>query len=205
MLRRLFSDWMTGCFFEGDEGGGGSGAGGGSGEGAQGGGEPQVFSADYVRSLRGESANNRTRAKEAERKLAEMETAGKATAEQLKAAEEKAATAAARVVKSEVKVAAVAAGIIDPDAAYLFVKDAVKLNDAGDPENLKELLEALVKEKPYLVGQAGGNGGGGSTTNPGRERGGGGITKEAMRELARTNPDEFNRRWKAGEFKDVAL
>lgn len=161
-----------------------------------------MFSADYVQSLRGESANYRTRAKEAEKKLKDLETAGQATAAQLQAAEEKAATANARVVRAEVKAAAATAGIVDPDTAYLLIKDAVKLNADGDPENVPALLEQLAKDKPYLVG--GGGSGGSNPGNPQKQRGGT-LSKEAMAELAKTNPAEFNRRWEAGEFKGVAL
>lgn len=55
--------------------------------------------------------------------------------------------------------------IVDPDAAYrLLDLAALEYDDAGKPKNVKAVLQALVKGKPYLVASAGG----GSPANPAR-------------------------------------
>lgn len=68
-------------------------------------------------------------------------------------------TANAQILRSEIKAIAAEIGIVDPDIAYLMIKD----NVGEDLDNVKTLLEDLIKSKPYLKKQATDIGGG---TNP---------------------------------------
>lgn len=113
--------------------------------------EPETFSKDYVRELRQESASYRTRAAEAERIAKEATDKAKAEAE---AAESKVkeATAAAeqRIIRAEMKAAAIKAGMVDLDGLKLADLSTVKLNDKGEVEGADELMKALKEAKPYL-------------------------------------------------------
>lgn len=60
-----------------------------------------------------------------------------------------------RIVRYEVERVAASLGIIDTDAAVKLIDwSELKHDDDGVPENAKELLEKLLKEKPYLAGKA---------------------------------------------------
>lgn len=62
-----------------------------------------------------------------------------------------------RLVAAEVKVAAAELGIRDADAAMKLMDAAnVKVDDAGNVTGVKEALETLLKDKPYLKGAGGG-------------------------------------------------
>lgn len=93
-------------------------------------------------------------------KLQEIEDAGKTEAQRkddaLKAAERDRdaarETAKSTSVRLEIERAARKAGISDEDAAYKLLDLAKVEYDAdGKPKNVAELIEALAKEKPYLV------------------------------------------------------
>jgi hypothetical protein len=109
--------------------------------------EPETFSADYVKELRRENAHYRTKAKENE------EAAQKA----LKDAEEvstKAKTEAdARIIRAELKAAALKAGMIDLDGLKLADLSKVALKDDGTLDGADALMDGLKKDKPYLFGQ----------------------------------------------------
>lgn len=140
--------------FNQDSGGEGGGGGGG---GTQTGGqpiqktEPEVFSREYVKELRHESASYRTKAQEAERKAQEADERAKKAAEDAqastKAAEEKANE---RIIRAELKAAAIKAGMVDLDGLKLADLSSVKLNDAGDVEGAEALMEKMKEAKPYL-------------------------------------------------------
>lgn len=56
-------------------------------------------------------------------------------------------------LRNAVVTGAVGKGIVDPDAAYaLLDRSAVQYDDNGNATNVGDLLDALVKAKPYLVG-----------------------------------------------------
>lgn len=113
------------------------------------------------------------RAKAAERRLAEIVAAREA--EERKALEEqekfkelyeqerqaRETERAARkedAVRTRFLLAAAKAGVVDPDIAYVVAKSlpafqSVQVDDEGKVTGVDEAVEALVKEKPYLVSQ----------------------------------------------------
>ncbi len=109
--------------------------------------EPEHFSADYVRELRRENAHYRTKAKEHE----------DAAQTALKAAEEQSAKARAdadaRIIRAELKAAALKAGMIDLDGLKLADLSKITLKDDGTLDGADALMEGLKKDKPYLFGQ----------------------------------------------------
>lgn len=57
-----------------------------------------------------------------------------------------------RVIRSEVRVLASELNFADPADAYVMLDlSAVEFDDAGEPKDLKPLLEKLAKDKPYLL------------------------------------------------------
>jgi len=117
--------------------------------------EPETFSKDYVRELREENKGWRLKA-------SEHETAAKAAkeaAEAAKAEAEKAKTDAQtaadqRVIRAELKAAALKAGMVDLDGLKLLDLSTVKLNAQGEVEGAEALMDAAKKAKPYLFGAA---------------------------------------------------
>lgn len=109
--------------------------------------EPETFSADYVKELRRENAHYRTKAKEHE------EAALKATkyAEELTAKAK--ADADTRIIRAELKAAALKAGMIDIDGLKLADLSKVTLKDDGTLDGADALMNDLKKDKPYLFGQ----------------------------------------------------
>ncbi len=106
---------------------------------------------DHVKELRREH-----------KKIRESEDARKAEAdERVKKANEaadlkikEASTAAdQRVIRAELRAAAVKAGMVDVDGLKLADLSKVKLNDQGEVEGAEELMAALKKAKPYLFGE----------------------------------------------------
>ena len=57
-----------------------------------------------------------------------------------------------RVLASELKKAATAAGIADPDYLKLFDQSALKLNGEGEPTNAAEAMAAWKASKPHFFG-----------------------------------------------------
>ena len=110
---------------------------------------------------------------EDERKKAAMTETEKLKAEK-EAAEKKATQALAAanevLVRAEVKSIAADMGLVDGDAAYALLlangRDDVEVKD-GRVTGVKEVLEALVKEKPWLKKTDAKGGSVGAGTNPG--------------------------------------
>lgn len=99
-------------------------------------------------------------------KANEAKTAAEAKA---KAAEERAKTA---LIKAAFAEAGIAANLVSVDDAFKLADlSGVTVKDDGTVEGVKEVVEALVKAKPYLVKQGSGAGGG-TAGNPGRGGGG---------------------------------
>lgn len=89
---------------------------------------------------------------EAERKaqeaaLSEVEKANKRATD----AEAKIQQYQKQLVNAQVKLAAQAMSIIDPDIAALAVNDKLEYGDDGLPTNVDQALKDLIKNKPYLV------------------------------------------------------
>lgn len=147
-------------------GSGGAGGAGGSGSGAGGTGNPLLDSPledlpaewrDHARKLRSENAQLRARLKgvdDAEAKAKLDEQIAKATADAKKAAEELIAQskkdADARVIRAELKAAALRAGLIDVDALKLIDTSKLTLNADGEVDGIDALLTDLQKNKAYL-------------------------------------------------------
>lgn len=116
--------------------------------------EPETFSKDYVRELRAENANYRTRAQDAEKKAADAATA---IAEAKTAADASIKTlsdaATQKIIRAELKASALKAGMIDLDGLKLADLSKVKLNDeTGEVEGAEDLMKALKETKSYLFG-----------------------------------------------------
>lgn len=130
-------------------------------------------------------------------KLKDIEDAQLSEAEKLKKtadeATSKVTAAEARVretlTRLEIERTARRLNIVDEDAAYkLLDAGAIQYDAEGAPKNVGTLLEALVKAKPFLVGDA--SGGGGGSSNPGRTRGGGTLTAA---DLAKMTQEQISR------------
>lgn len=132
----------------------GEGAGGGAGGTPKTPAQPEVFSREYVHELREENKSWRTKHQEeaAARKTADdaVAKAGTETATKIKEAQ---TVADQRVIRAELKAAALKAGMVDLDGLKLADLSKVKLNDEGEVEGADELMEAMKKAKPYLFGE----------------------------------------------------
>jgi hypothetical protein len=122
--------------------------------------DPAAVEAE-LKEARKEAAQYRTKLREAETKLgtieqAQMTDADKAAA-RLKELEGMVAQQADALrlasLRSEVTRQARALNIVDDDAALkLLDTAAIEYAEDGKPKNVAALLQALVKEKPYLIG-----------------------------------------------------
>lgn len=127
-----------------------------------------TFSAEYVRELRQENATWRTKAQTLTTEAATHRTAAEAATAKAaadiaeatkKATTEAAATvteamtkADARVIRSELRTAAVKLGMVDLDALKMLDITSLKTNADGDVEGVDALLDATKKAKAYLFG-----------------------------------------------------
>lgn len=122
----------------------------------------ETISLDEARKLRKEAEGLRKRIKaideaEEEKRLLALSEVERSKAEIVKA-EKRAAEAEARtqqyleqLVTAQVKLAAQAMGIIDPDMAAMAVHSSLEYGEDGMPSNLDKALTALIKNKPYLA------------------------------------------------------
>lgn len=122
--------------------------------------EAQVAESEYVKKLRAEAAQYRTRLRELEAKVREDENAKLTEQERLQrrlaeleiAAAEKERILQERTVEYETKLKAASMGIVDPDAAWRLLDLAeLEFDETGRPSNLEAALQKLIKAKPYLV------------------------------------------------------
>jgi hypothetical protein len=128
--------------------------GGGAGDGGKKVTAPEVFSREYVHELREENKSWRTKHSESESARKTAEDAAKAadTTSQGKIKEVQTA-ADQRVIRAELKAAALKAGMVDLDGLKLADLTKVKLNDEGEVEGADELMVAMQKAKPYLFAE----------------------------------------------------
>ena len=122
--------------------------------------EPATFDLAYVKQLRQEAAEARTKLKALEAKqkvaddaqLSEVEKAQKAAAEATAQASQAAEALKAERTGRAVEKAAVKLGI-DPDLASELVKPAMLEYDAetGLPKDVEKVLQALLKKWPHLA------------------------------------------------------
>jgi hypothetical protein len=164
-IRAHFSD-VTGA---GGGTGGGTGASGGSegtvgqgsgtNDGGAGGGAQPALTLEQalaqIEALKTEKAGAETRVQQFEKDAEERRQAS--LSEQQKAeeraskAEADAKAAAARVLSTEIKLAAQQAGAVDPDLVRHLIDEAKIQRDAnGEPTNLSELVKGVLDAKPYL-------------------------------------------------------
>jgi hypothetical protein len=128
--------------------------------------EPETFSRDYVQELRRENEQWRHKARnhesEAARAREEIEVArrewdvatAKAKQDAQTAVAEARRSADARIIRAELKAAALAAGMIDIEGLKLLDTSGVKLNGEGDVVIPATLFADAKKAKPWLFGQA---------------------------------------------------
>lgn len=114
--------------------------------------QPETFSKEYVSELNHENGKWRLKSQEQETRANEAAAAAKKAVEEADAKVSAAAQAAdARVIRAELKAAAIKAGMVDVDGLKLADLSTVKLNaDTGEVEGAEALMEALKKSKPYL-------------------------------------------------------
>ena len=137
----------------------------------------KTFSPEYVHELREENKTWRQRAQghETARKAAE-ESAAKLREEadaRIEKADEEAnskiesarKSADEWIVRAELAIAAVKAGMVDLDGLKLADLSKVTLEADGTVKGADELMAQLKKEKPYLFGTANGAGGTSGTAN----------------------------------------
>lgn len=118
--------------------------------------EPETFSKDYVRELREENKGWRLKFGESEAaKKAAEDSATKSKADHDTAISTVKTDADQRIIRAELKAAAIKAGMVDTDGLKLADLSTVKLNDAGEVEGAEALMDALKKAKPYLFGPTG--------------------------------------------------
>lgn len=136
--------------------------------------EPQTFSREYVQELRRENETWRHKARghesAAEQARREKEEAERARDEAVTQAQKDAETAITiaqqaaneRIIRAEVKAAAVRAGMVDLDGLKLLDLAPLKLTDAGEVEIPETFFGDARKAKPWLFGAAPG-----TTSHPG--------------------------------------
>jgi hypothetical protein len=134
---------------------------------------------------------------EEERKKAAMSETEKLKAakdEAEKRAQDAMRTANERLLKAEVKAAAVALDIVDPEAAYVLLdKEVVKVAEDGTVVGVEDALKALVKDKPYLVRQKGAQPVGSGTSPAQHGNTAGKVYTKA--EIKAMSLDEINKHW----------
>lgn len=117
--------------------------------------EPETFSREYVVELRNESKSYRLKLQDAEKKAQDAaEAVERATKDKETALTEAQQKANDRILRSELKAAALKAGMIDLDGLKLADLSKVKLLESGDIEGAEALMEQMKKEKAYLFGAA---------------------------------------------------
>jgi hypothetical protein len=170
-------------FFAPDDGGGDGGAA-GSGAPEQSG--ARTYTEEYVRALRAESAGYRTRAKALDEQLAGIRKAFSIPDGQdpdwtkvlsdheathktaLEAAEKNAKQA---LLRAEVRAMGAELGVVDADVVWQLVDlSKAQIADDGKITGVKEAIEALLKDKPFLkaatAGKSGGVGAPGGNPGP---------------------------------------
>jgi hypothetical protein len=128
----------------------------------------QTFSGDYVHELREEAKALRLAAQaETVKREAADAAAIQARANADKAKTDAKAEADQRIIRSELKALALAAGIVDPDGLQFVDLTKLKLGDKGELEGGDAAIKALKEAKPYLFGTAKGSSDPHKTPKPG--------------------------------------
>ena len=152
--------------------------------------ETEKFDAEYVKSLRKESAQYRTQAKELAAKVATYEAEKLSETERLQA-QAKAAQTEAQAAREELKraryetaLAREAAKVgIDPSLLTRLVEP--EYDAEGKPSNVGAAVAAVLDAYPQLKPQAPTPG----ATNPGR------VAKLTVDDIKKMSPEQINARW----------
>lgn len=143
---------------------------GGGGDEGQGTGAPKTYSEDYVKQLRDEAKGYRIKLRETETDTPRLmreaaEAADRKTADAVKEAVTKlSADANSRIIRSELRAAALRAGIVDIDALKMLDASGVKVSADGDVEIPADFFEKAKAAKPYLFKATGADTGTTSST-----------------------------------------
>jgi hypothetical protein len=117
--------------------------------------DPQTFSREYVHELREENKTWRQKAQGHETAAQQAKAeADKFRADAEKIVAEARSAADQRVIRAELKAAAVKAGIIDLDGLKLLDTSGVKIGEDGEVAIPADFFDNAKKSKPYLFGQS---------------------------------------------------
>jgi hypothetical protein len=117
-------------------------------------------------------------------KLSDIERATKRAAEAEAKLQKVEAESRDRITRYEVQLAATKLGIVDTDAAVKLLDwSTLEYHEDGSPKNLDTALQALVKDRPYLVARAPAPQAG--ATNPARNHSVGQMTLADVKKLNR--------------------
>jgi hypothetical protein len=116
---------------------------------------PETFSREYVTELREEAKAHRIAAQAAKDAVKAAEEAAAAAKVKAETGVKAAQTAAnERVIRAELKAAAIKAGMVDLDGLKMLDLSTVTLDDKGEVIGADALLDAAKKAKPFLFGAA---------------------------------------------------
>ena len=109
---------------------------------------------DHVRDLRRENSGLRARMKDADGSASKAiaDAVAKIKQEGDEVLTKTQQQANERIMRAELKAAALKAGMVDLDGLKLADLSQVKLTEDGDVDGADELMETLKKSKPYLFG-----------------------------------------------------
>lgn len=133
--------------------------------------QPKVFDEEYVEKLRKENAKYRTKAKTLEEQTQTQQQEllkqvlgvlgidpdpNQEFEKQLSAAQSAAQEAQRKandkLIRAELKYVGSELGLVDVDVAYLLLdKEGISVGDDGSVEGVKEALEKVIADKPYLA------------------------------------------------------
>lgn len=109
--------------------------------------DDEKFNRTYVEKLRAENKDRRLQAKEYQEKAEEAERRAE---EALRKTQQLQSAYESKIIRAELKEAAIKAGLIDMDAFKMVDTSSIKLNKQGEVIGVNETIETLKKNKPYL-------------------------------------------------------
>lgn len=113
--------------------------------------DKEVFGKEYVQILRDENKESRTKLADAQKVIKEKEDALIAKQKEFETTlSAKAQAANERIIRSELKAHAVAAGIVDLDGLKLIDTKDIKVDENGEVVGAEEAIKALKEKKTYL-------------------------------------------------------
>jgi hypothetical protein len=155
-----------------------------------------------IADLRKEQGANRTKIATFEKaqadaeaaKLSDLEKANKKAADLEAQLNERTRASQERIINYEIRLNASSLGIVDPDAAVKLLDwSKLKYDDDGIPTNAAELVQALAKDKPYLVAPANQRITSGGATKPASSSSAA-STDLSWDTIPRMKPDEYEAR-----------